>query len=115
MTRETLHYTTKIVAEDTGMDLAVLLPKLGVNKPLPIYERSFPSLNPIDIFRSSITEELARITQLDSTQLYPALEWANTLDKGDLLLAVPRLRLKGVKPEEKASEWAAQVLHRLPF
>ncbi|KAF1984755.1 arginyl-tRNA synthetase [Aulographum hederae CBS 113979] len=53
---------------------------------------AFPSLNPIDIFRIAIADVLAAVTGLDSRQIYDALAWTNTLDKGDLLLAVPRLR-----------------------
>jgi arginyl-tRNA synthetase len=101
--------------------MAVILPKLnaefeptssiadlGQGKPLLVYSGAFPSINAVDIFRCAITEELAKITELDSGLIYPALEWTSTLDKGDLLLAVPRLRVKG-SPAEKATSWAAAV------
>ena len=45
--------------------------------------------------------------------IYPALEWTSTLEKGDLLLAVPRLRAKG-RAEVYASKWAAEVGLRVP-
>jgi hypothetical protein len=83
-------------------------------KPLEVYSGAFPSINPVDIFRCVITEELAQITGLDTNFIYPALEWTSSLDKGDLILAVPRLRVKG-SPAEKAASWAAAVSRSIQF
>lgn len=95
-------------------ELAGLLADLRGENPLPAYSDASPSINPVDIFRCVITEELAKITELDPSFIYPALEWTNTLDKGDLLLAVPRLRVKG-SPAEKAASWAAAVSRSIQF
>lgn len=48
----------------------------------------FPSLNPMDIYREHIAEELGKATGIDSEKIYARLAWTNTLDKGDLSLAV---------------------------
>lgn len=94
--------------------LAGILADLREGKPLPVYSGAFPSINPVDIFRCVITEKLAEITELDASLIYPALEWTSTLDKGDLILAVPRLRVKG-SPAEKAASWAAAVSRSIHF
>lgn len=48
----------------------------------------FPTLNPVDIYREHISEELGKIAEIDPAKIYPRLQWTNTLDKGDLALAV---------------------------
>jgi arginyl-tRNA synthetase len=93
---------------DAVIELPSSMVDLREGKPLPVYSGAFPSINAVDIFRCAITEELAQITELDPSLIYPALEWTSTLDKGDLLLAVPRLRVKG-SPAEKATSWATAV------
>ena len=37
------------------------------------------------------------------------LQWTQTQDKGDLMLPVPALRVKGRKADELAREWAEKV------
>lgn len=48
----------------------------------------FPSLNPVDIYREHIAEELGKATGIDPQKIYPRLAWTNTLEKGDLNLPV---------------------------
>lgn len=103
-----------MAAPKVDAELADLLADLRGEKPLSAYSGAFPSINPVDIFRCVITEELAKIAELEASFIYPALEWTNTLDKGDLLLAVPRLRVKG-SPAEKAASWAAAVSRSIQF
>jgi len=76
---------------------------------LPKFPNCHPDVNINDIYRAHITSHLAEITGVDSAIIYPALAWTNTLDKGDLVLPVPALRVKGKKPNELAEEWAAKV------
>lgn len=76
---------------------------------LPKYPNCHPDVNIVDIYRAHITSTLSEITGVDSAIVYPALAWTNTLDKGDLVLPVPALRVKGKKPNELAEEWAAKV------
>ncbi|KAI9887150.1 MAG: hypothetical protein M1823_001057 [Watsoniomyces obsoletus] len=86
-------------------DLTERLTRLGVSG-LTSYPNCNPELNPIDIYRSHITDQLAEITETDPQIIYPVLQWPPSLDKGDLVLAVPALRIKGKKPAELATELA---------
>lgn len=94
----------------TAPDVASLtsqLEKLGIQK-FEAYPGSSPVLNTMDIFRSYITKELAALSGVDPELIYPALEWTSTSDKGDLVIPLPRLRMKGVNPQELAVEWAGK-------
>ena len=73
------------------------------------YPNSYPQYNAVDIYRSHITDTLAKVTGVDPKIIYPALQWTQTLDKGDLVLPVPALRVKGKKPTELATEWVEKV------
>lgn len=68
-------------------------------------------LNPVDVLRHHISELLATVSGIESSRIFPALAWTNTLDKGDLVLAVPRLQVKGANPAHTASEWAEKASH----
>jgi hypothetical protein len=68
----------------------------------------YPEYNPIDTYRAHICSQLAHVTGVDEQIIYPAIQWTQTLDKGDLTLAVPALRVKG-KPADLATEWAEKV------
>ncbi|EAZ63345.1 arginyl-tRNA synthetase [Scheffersomyces stipitis CBS 6054] len=81
------------------------LSKLGLQQPSAI-EASTPDYNIIDVFRNYITNELHRVSDVDQEIIFSALDSPNTLDKGDLIVPVPRLRLKGVNPKDKAVEWS---------
>ncbi|KAL8706105.1 MAG: hypothetical protein Q9201_000807 [Fulgogasparrea decipioides] len=66
---------------------------------------SFEASNPIDIYRSHISELLAPIAQKPAKDIYERLSWTQTFDKGDLGLAVPSLRVPPKEASAKASEW----------
>lgn len=83
------------------------LAKLNLTPPLAIAS-SFPAHNPVDLVRNHIAEQLAPISGADPAVIFQALDCPNTLDKGDLIVPVPRLRLKGIKPADAAKEWAAK-------
>lgn len=89
-------------------ELSAQLSAIGIEK-VPQQPNTYPALNPVDIYRSHITELLAPVAGVDPKIVYNALQWTNTLDKGDLVLAAPALRLKGKKPDELATELAAKV------
>lgn len=77
----------------------------------------FPTLNPVDIYREHISEELGKIAEIDPAKIYPRLQWTNTLDKGDLALAVPALQIKTKNPKELAQEFAdkfpdSELIHK---
>lgn len=89
-------------------ELATLLKGIGLEE-VPKEPDTYPAINPVDIYRSHISELLAPIAGVEKKIVYQALQYANTLDKGDLVLAVPALRLKGKKPDELAIELASKV------
>ena len=88
--------------------LSSLLKNIGLPE-VPKEPNTYPEINPVDIYRSHITELLAPIAGVDKKIVYQALQWTNSLDKGDLVLAVPALRLKGKKPDEVAADIASKV------
>ena len=73
------------------------------------FPESFPKVNPVDVYRIYITQQLATITGVDSSIIYPSLQWTQKLEQGDLTLPVPRLRIKGAAPTDLAQEWAKNV------
>ncbi|KAI9706458.1 MAG: hypothetical protein M1836_003464 [Candelina mexicana] len=95
-------HTTKTQSLD---DLASTLQSIGLSE-VPRSSNAHPTLNAVDIYRSHLTELLASITGVDAERIYPVLSWTQTLEKGDLVLPVPALRVKGKKPNELAAEWA---------
>lgn len=52
------------------------------------FPNCFPSLNPVDIYREHIAENLGQATGIDPLKIYQRLAWTSTLDKGDLVLPV---------------------------
>jgi len=81
------------------------LQKLSINAPATL-EGSYPDVNVVDLMRNYIAEELHKISGVDTSLIFPALEWTNTMERGDLLIPVPRLRIKGANPKDLAAEWA---------
>ncbi|KAL2161787.1 hypothetical protein VTH06DRAFT_7571 [Thermothelomyces fergusii] len=70
------------------------------------YPNCHPELNPFDFYRAHIANVLTEITGVEPKIIYSALSWTSGLDKGDLTLAAPALRIKGQKPDELAKQWA---------
>jgi hypothetical protein len=85
------------------------LSALGFNESLHRYPNCHPEVNPTDVYRAHLTSILTELTGVDAAIVYPALAWTQTLEKGDLVLPVPALRVKGKKPTELAGEWAEKV------
>lgn len=76
---------------------------------IPSYPNCHPDVNTVDVYRAHLTSLLTKVTGVDAATIYPALAWTQTLEKGDLVLPVPALRVKNKKPAELAAEWAEQV------
>ncbi len=71
-----------------------------------------PEINPFDLYRAHLANVLNQITGVDTKIIYPQLAWTASLDKGDLVLAAPALRIKGKKPDQLAElvqEWTDKV------
>lgn len=86
-------------------DLAATLKGIGLNE-VPRQPNAYPEINPVDIYRSHITQLLQPISGVDAKIIYPALQWTAKLDQGDLVLPINALRLKGKKADEVAKELA---------
>ena len=72
------------------------------------YPNSYPLLNPVDIYREHIAGILGPIVGVEPSAVYPKLQWTQTQDKGDLMLPVPALQIKGKKPQQLAAEIGEQ-------
>lgn len=53
------------------------------------------SPNPVDLYRAHLTKWIARITGAEPAVVYSAIQFTQSLNKGDLSLPTPALRLKG--------------------
>lgn len=94
--------------------LTSTLQALGL-KDLPSFPNSYPLLNPVDIYRAHIAELLAPITGADPQLIYQVIQWTQTLEKGDAVLPVPALRIKGKKPDEVAKAIDEKASSAAPF
>ncbi|KAL4960625.1 uncharacterized protein BDV14DRAFT_211577 [Aspergillus stella-maris] len=65
---------------------------------------SSASFNPLNLYRSYIAERLAPIMGADKSVIQNAIQRTQSSDKGDLVLPVAALRLKGRKPGEVARD-----------
>ena len=76
-------------------------------KPTSEYiEAAMQNHNPVDLYRKQISQDLAPITGKPAEEIYERLAWTQTMEKGDLGLPVPSLRIQGKKPGEQALEFA---------
>jgi arginyl-tRNA synthetase len=85
------------------------LASLGVKDLLSI-PSAYPDQNPLDIFRIHIAERLAPLAGVEPEAVFAGLDRATKPETGDFVLAVPRLRIKGAKPQELGEKWQSQVL-----
>jgi len=95
-------------AHQTADDLANTLKGIGLDR-IPGFENASPELNPVELYRTHLSELLAPITGAESKVIYNAIQWTQTLDKGDCCLPVPALRIKGKKADETAKQVVEQV------
>lgn len=92
--------------------LAAQVSGLSLDDIVAKYPNCHPTINPFDFYRGYLANVLHDITGVDHKIIYPNLQWTTGLDKGDIILAAPSLRVKGKKPDELAKEWVAKV-HRV--
>lgn len=69
----------------------------------------YPEYNPLDIYRAHLASTLSNVTGVAAGNIYPCLQWTQSLAKGDMVLPVPALRVKGGKPTDLAQTWAKEV------
>lgn len=89
--------------------LASLVNGLSLDEASKKYPNCHPTINPLDLYRAHLADVLHDVTGVDQKIIYPNLQWTTGLDKGDLILACPSLRVKGKKPDELAVEWTEKV------
>ncbi|KAK2756698.1 hypothetical protein FQN54_005144 [Arachnomyces sp. PD_36] len=75
------------------------------------FPNCYPSLNPFDVYRSHLADVLGDVLGIDPQIVFARLAWTNNLDKGDLVLPVPALQLKG---RGKPNEIAAEIVEKFP-
>ncbi|KAL6858621.1 arginyl-tRNA synthetase [Trichoderma novae-zelandiae] len=97
------------MAQTAGLDqLTGLVNGLTLNSIAEKYPQAHPEINPLDLYRAHLSNVLAGISGVDPQIVYPAINWTTGLDKGDFVLAVPALRIKGQKPDALANKWAEE-------
>lgn len=65
--------------------------------------------NPVDVYRIHLAKLIAQVTGAPEASVYPSIQFTQSLDKGDLSLAAPALRLKGRDPNELAQKLQNEV------
>jgi arginyl-tRNA synthetase len=65
--------------------------------------------NAVDLYRAHLTKLIAGVTGASEAAVYPAIQFTQSLDKGDLSLATRALRLKGSDPNELAQKLQNEV------
>ncbi|KAL7794583.1 arginyl-tRNA synthetase [Trichoderma ceciliae] len=97
------------MAKPAGIDqLITLVNGLTLDSIAEKYPQAHPEINPLDLYRAHLSNVLTGISGVDSQIIYPAINWTTGLDKGDFVLAVPALRIKGEKPDALAAKWAEE-------
>lgn len=94
-----------------GLDqLVQLAPELAAALTIAnTFATAHPDVNLLDVYRAHLATILSEITTVAKDAIYPAAMWTQSLDKGDFVLAVPALRVKGAVPADLAAAWQAQV------
>lgn len=105
-----LHARTMATTSTAGIDqLVKLASNLSLDEIREKFPACYPEINPIDVYRLHLTNILEKITGVDPKIIYNAIQWTQGLDRGDVMIAVPALRVKGKKPDELAKEWSEKV------
>lgn len=82
---------------------------LTLNSITENYPNAHPESNPLDLYRAHLSNVLAEVSGVDRAIIYPVISWTQVLEKGDFVIAIPALRIKGTKPDVLGKEWEAKV------
>jgi arginyl-tRNA synthetase len=66
--------------------------------------------NALDVYRAHLTKLIAQVTGASPAGVYPAIQFTQSLDKGDLSLATLALRLVGQDSLELAQKLQNEVI-----
>jgi arginyl-tRNA synthetase len=87
--------------------LHALLGGVGAKTPIPSFSSADIQNCPMDIYISYLAEILVQLTECEPQVAYESILWPD--DFCDLVVVVPRLRLKSVNPNELAVELNKRV------
>lgn len=99
--------------------LQALLGEVGVESPIPPFPLADIQNSPMGIYLSYLAEILVQLTECVPQVAYDSIQWPNEF--GDLVVVLPRLRVKDVDPHELAVDikqrvgWHALFLSRAIF
>ncbi|OLL26307.1 Arginine--tRNA ligase, cytoplasmic [Neolecta irregularis DAH-3] len=89
-------------------DLSRRLGALGITEKIKPFSDCNLEGNPIDIFKSYIADQLSQISGSDPNTILDALETPLKPENGDLIIPIPKLKLKG-NPNNFATQWSEKV------
>lgn len=87
--------------------LQALLGGVGVESPIPSFPLADIQNSPMGIYLSYLAEILVQLTKCVPQVAYDSIQWPN--DLGDLVVVLPRLRVKDVNPNDLAVELTQKV------
>ena len=93
--------------------LQILLDGVGAASPIPSFPSADIQNSPLDIYVSYLAEIIAQLTGCEPQVAYESILWPD--DFCDLVVVVPRLRLKDVDPLELAVELNKKVRYHALF
>lgn len=97
-------------AQTQALDqLAAQIEGLSLDAVAEAYPTAFPRSNPLNFWRAHIANVLSKLSGVSTDIIFRAVSWTTGLDKGDFIVAVPALRVKGGKPDALAAEYASKV------
>jgi arginyl-tRNA synthetase len=91
----------------TTNGLQALLGGVGAESPIPSFSSADIQNSPMDIYLSYLAEILVQLTECEPQVAYDSILWPD--DFSDLVVVVPRLRLKDIDPNELAAELNMRV------
>lgn len=95
--------------------LNALLKSLHHDETIPHIQDALVLSNILDLYKSFICKNLAQANGLSPEAIFHSLDRPQTLDQGDLVLPIPRLRVKGANTSELGNEWARKVINFFSF
>jgi arginyl-tRNA synthetase len=87
--------------------LQALLEGIGIERPIPSFPQADVRNSPMGIYISYLADILVQLTECEPQVAYESIQLPN--DFGDLVVVLPRLRLKDVSPNDLAIELKQRV------
>lgn len=87
--------------------LEAVLGSIGVESAVPIFAGADLQRDPMSIFVSSLAQTLAQLTECGPDLAFGAIQWPS--DEGDLVIVLPKLRLRNTN----AKVFASELMHKV--